>query len=133
MAQDGVPVQFLIPRDFGVRFVANSVVTSRDMVRERPALVRRFIQALLEGWEAALDPANNDRIMAMLQAFDKDTPEAQLQAQLVITRELVKPEGVAVGSIDTEAWIQTEQIMLDQNQIAKPVDVKSALRPEFAF
>ena len=134
MAQDGVPVQFLIPRDFGVKFVANSVVTSQQMAEERPELVRRFIQALLKGWAAALDPVNDDPVLAMLQQFDKDTPSDQLQAQLAVTRRLVKPLGDApIGTIDTEAWIQTEQIMLDQNQIAEPVNVTSVLRPAFAL
>lgn len=134
MAQDGEPVQFLIPRDFGVKFVANSVVTSQQMAAERPDLVRRFIQALLQGWQAALDPANDGQVLAMLQHFDKDTPPDQLQAQLAVTRKLVEPLGDApIGTIDTEAWIQTEQIMREQDQIAEPVNVTSVLRPEFAF
>jgi NitT/TauT family transport system substrate-binding protein len=134
MAQDGAPVQFLIPRDFGVKFVANSVVTSRRMARERPELVRRFIQALLKGWEAALDPADDEKTLAMLQRFDQDTPADQLQAQLVITRQLVKPRSdLPIGTIDTDAWRQTEQIMVDQQQVVKPVGVASVLRPEFAF
>ena len=41
MAENGEPVQFLIPSAFGVKFVANSVVTSRQMALERPDTVRR--------------------------------------------------------------------------------------------
>lgn len=134
MAQDGEPVQYLIPRDFGVKFVANSVVTSQRMAQERPELVRRFIQALLKGWEAALDPSNADKALAMLQRFDKDTPPDQMQAQLTITRQLVKPrEDLPVGQIDAEAWIQTEAIMIAQQQIERPVGVQTVLMPDFAF
>jgi len=134
MAQDGDPVQFFIPSDYGVRFVANSVVTSRQMAKERPDTVRRFIKALLKGWETALDPAMADIVLGMLQDFDKDTPRDELQAQLDITRDLVKPQsGVAIGIIDTDAWIQTEQIMYDQKQIVKHVNIASALMPGFAF
>ena len=134
MAQDGAPVQYLIPRDFGVKFVANSVVTSRRLVQERPELVRRFIQALLEGWEAALDPANADQVLAMLGQFDKDTPSDQLQMQLTVTRQLVKPqEDLPIGYIDTAAWIQTEAIMMTQKQIERPVTVQTVLLPAFAF
>jgi NitT/TauT family transport system substrate-binding protein len=134
MAQDGDPVQFFIPSDYGVRFVANSVVTSRQMAKERPDTVRRFIRALLKGWETALDPAMSDIVLGMLQDFDKDTPRNELQAQLDITRDLVKPQsGVAIGIIDTDAWIQTEQIMYDQKQIVKHVNIASALMPGFAF
>jgi len=134
MAAGGDPVQFFIPSDFGVKFVANSVVTSRQMARERPDTVRRFIQALLKGWEAALDPNLSDRVIRMLQDYDKDTPRDELVAQLDSTRDLVKPRsGEPVGIIDTDAWIQTEQIMYDQKQIIKHVNVAGALMPGFAF
>ena len=134
MAENGEPVQFFIPSAFGVKFVANSVVTSRQMAQERPDTVRRFIQALLKGWTAALDPNQSDRVIRMLQDYDKDTPRDQLVAQLDITRDLVIPQsGEAVGIIDTDAWIQTEQIMYDQKQIVKHVNIASALMPGFAF
>ena len=134
MEANGEPVQFFIPSEFGVRFVANSVVTSRQMVKERPDTVRRFITALLKGWESALDPAKSEIVLQMLQQFDKDTPRDQMQAQLDITRDLVKPQsGEPIGIIDTEAWIQTEQIMYDQKQIVKHVDIASVLMPGFAF
>lgn len=134
MMDGGEPVQFFIPSDYGIQFVANSVVTSRQMALERPETVRQFIKALLKGWEAALDPAKSDIVVEMLQEFDKDTPRKQLSAQLEITRRLVKPEsGMAIGIIDRDAWIQTEKIMYDQKQIVKPVNVETALMPGFAF
>jgi NitT/TauT family transport system substrate-binding protein len=134
MAANGDPVQFFIPSDFGVKFVANSVVTSRQMAQERPDTVRRFIQALLKGWTAALDPNQSEMVLTMLQDYDKDTPRDELQAQLDVTRDLVKPQsGEPIGIIDTDAWMQTEEIMYNQKQIIKKVNVAGALMPGFAF
>ena len=134
MMDGGEPVQFFIPSDYGIQFVANSVVTSRQMAEERPETVRQFLTALLKGWEEALDPAKSSLVVEMLQEFDKDTPRKQLAEQLEITRRLVKPQsGVAIGIIDRDAWIQTEKIMYDQKQIVKPVHVETALMPGFAF
>ena len=134
MAANGDPVQFFIPSDFGVKFVANSVVTSRQMAQERPDTVRRFIQALLKGWAAALDPNQSDMVLTMLQGYDKDTPRDELQAQLDVTRDLVTPQtGEPIGIIDTDAWMQTEEIMYNQKQIIKQVNVAGALMPGFAF
>jgi NitT/TauT family transport system substrate-binding protein len=134
MLDEGEPVRFFIPSKYGIQFVANSVVTSRQMALERPETVRKFIKALLKGWETALDPAKSDIVVEMLQQFDKDTPRKLLAEQLAITRRLVKPEsGVAIGIIDRDAWIQTEQIMYDQKQIVKHVNVATALMPNFAF
>ncbi|MCB2169048.1 MAG: ABC transporter substrate-binding protein [Deltaproteobacteria bacterium] len=134
MMEGGEPVQFFIPSDFGIQFVANSVVTLRQMAEERPETVRKFLSALLKGWEEALDPVKSDIVVQMLQEFDKDTSWTILAEQLEITRRLVKPEsGMAIGIIDRDAWIQTEKIMYDQKQIVKPVHIETALMPGFAF
>jgi NitT/TauT family transport system substrate-binding protein len=134
MQADSDPVRFLVPGDFGVQFVANSVVTSQKMIQRDPETVKRFVQALLTGWETALDPANEVRALDTLQQYDKDTPRELLAEQLAITRTLIKPKAdLAIGTIDTAAWQQTEAIMLDQKQISEPVGVETVLHAEFAF
>jgi NitT/TauT family transport system substrate-binding protein len=134
MQADGEPVRFFQPDAFGVQFVANSVVTSAKMIRRDPDTVKRFIRALLAGWEAALDPANADRALDTVQQFDKDTPRDLLVEQLAITRPLIKPApDLAIGTIDTAAWKQTEAIMAARKQITRPVKVETVLHPEFAF
>ncbi len=130
LTQAGEPIGFFNPGDYGVRFVANSVVTSERMIAEHPELVRRFVAALLQGWRAALDPANTEKAIAHVQQYDPDTPQDILKAQLEATRPLIQPPaGAAVGWIDTPAWEQTEQIMLTHGQIPRPVNVTLRLRP----
>ena len=45
----------------GIRFVANSVVTTRKMLEERPETVKNFTRALLHGWQEVLKPANAEK------------------------------------------------------------------------
>jgi NitT/TauT family transport system substrate-binding protein len=125
---EGDPIRFFDPNAFGVKFVANSLVTSRRMVEAQPELAMAFKAALLKAWEASLDPANEEAALTLLKKYDKDTDPEDLKEQLRITREMVKPSpGVAIGGIDVPAWEQTEQIMLDQKQIDHPVQVTKAL------
>jgi NitT/TauT family transport system substrate-binding protein len=129
LAREGETVRFLNPADFGVDFVANSVVTSGKMVSGRPDQVARFMSALLAAWEAAMDPANQDRVLAAVKKYDTGTQGTVQAAQLDATRDLVKPgPDIPVGRIQTEAWAQTEAIMLAQGLIRKPVNVVSRLR-----
>jgi NitT/TauT family transport system substrate-binding protein len=126
----GESYRFLNPADFGIRFVANSVITTRNMLDEHPDTVRRFVVALLKGWRQALESANADKAISMLAKFDKDTPKEILQLQLPATRELMLPTPeFAFGTIDRKAWVQTEEIMRAQKQIAEPVDVEKLLVP----
>lgn len=128
MTRSGEPVRFFNPADFGVRFVANSVVTHQHLLETRPDLVQRFRRALLEGWQAALDERNEARALATIARFDPETPPDLMARQLRVTRELVRPTAdFPVGRLDVEAWRQTEAIMHRQGLIPEPVDVVSHL------
>ncbi|MFN2359150.1 MAG: ABC transporter substrate-binding protein [Desulfotignum sp.] len=132
LAREGENVRFFNPADFGVDFVANSVVTSGKMAADHPDQVERFMSALLKAWEAAMDPANQDQVLAAVKKYDTGTQGEVQKAQLDATRDLVKPRpDIAVGRIRQAAWAQTEVIMLEQGLIRQPVDVTSRLR-EFA-
>ncbi|UCH24122.1 MAG: ABC transporter substrate-binding protein [Deltaproteobacteria bacterium] len=129
LRKEGEPVAFFNPAEFGVRFVANSVITSPRMIQEHPATVRNFTEALMLGWTQALDFNNHPKAIKTLQRFDKDTPVHILDQQLNETRKLIQPTpGFKVGTIDVAAWKQTEKIMLDQKQISTPVFVEKVLK-----
>ncbi len=130
LSRAGEATALLVPGDFGVRFVANSVVTSENLFKRKPELVKRFVDALLQGWKAALAVEHQREALAILRKVDKDTPLGILKAQLEITRSLVMPEsGPPLGTIDFEGWRQTERIMLEQGQIKVPVKITSCLKP----
>jgi NitT/TauT family transport system substrate-binding protein len=130
LTQAGEPIGFLNPADHGVRFVANSVVTSERLLAQNPERVARFVRALLKGWQAAVDPANTEMAIADVRHYDRDTPKDILLDQLKATRVLIQPTGKeTIGRIDLPAWEQTERIMLAHGQIASPVHVAGRLRP----
>ena len=131
LQEAGEAVSFFNPSDFGVNFVANSVVTSERMIKENPEQVKRFTRALLAAWRDALDPKNFSKALATLEQYDKETPPDIQKEQLKITRDLiVKGATGAVGGIDADAWKQTEAIMLEQRLIPAPVSVDKALKPQ---
>ncbi len=129
LAAGGERVAFFDPSEHGIRFVANSVVTSQKMVDQHPQTVGRFIRALLAGWQAAMAPANEAAVIRAIAEHDRDTPEAVMRRQLAVTRRMIQPDPeIPVGHIDTKAWQQTEQIMVRQRLISGPVNVIDRLR-----
>ena len=128
----GESVAYFNPAAHGVKFVANSVVTSNKMVEDHPEVVGKFTEALLQGWEEAMEPANEEQVLKTLRQFDKDTDPDIMRKQLVITRSLIKPfKDTRIGMIDLDAWQQTEKIMLEQKQIPGPVAVEKVIRKPF--
>ena len=130
MEKAGEAVRFFNPADFGVRFVANSVVTRQRLIDERPELVHRFVRALLAGWQSALAEANQSLALETIARHDKETPAGLMARQLAVTRKLVRPTSdFPVGRLDVEAWRQTEAIMREQKLIKGPVNVTAHLYP----
>jgi len=128
LAKENEAVYFFNPADFGVNFVANSVVTSASMLKKNPAVVEKFLNALLNGWEGAMDPANEAAVLSAVKKLDKGTSDDIRRKQLIATRELIKPSAsMKIGWIDVAAWEQTEKIMLKENQIKKPVHIQTRL------
>ncbi len=125
---EGEDVRFFNPADFGVNFVANSVITSKKMLKKHPDIVEKFQTALLAAWRDAMDPAHQESTLTSIAARDKDNNAAIRKLQLIATRELVGTQNF--GTIDTDAWIQTEHIMLQEQQIKKPVNIQNWLGKE---
>lgn len=126
----GEKIAYFNPADFGVQFVANSVVTEARTVKKNPERVKRFLSALLEGWQQALDPKNREEAIKTLQAYDPDTPRPILEEQLKITRGMIRlAPGFDIGMIDETAWEQTERIMRDQKLLPRKIDLKKVLKP----
>jgi NitT/TauT family transport system substrate-binding protein len=130
----GEQFSFFNPDAFGIHFVANSVVTTEQMLRERPGTVEKFVTALQKGWRQALDPEKKEEAVAIVQKFDRDTPVEIIRKQLTATRRLMQSSRVVqIGRIDTQAWKQTERIMLEQKLIPGPVSVGKILKDRCPF
>ncbi|MBT3179186.1 MAG: ABC transporter substrate-binding protein [Desulfobacula sp.] len=128
LAREGEDVYFFNPADFGVNFVANSVITSQAMLEKSPDIVEKFLKALLKGWEAAMDPANEAHTLEVVKKLDKGNNNLIRKKQLNATRNLIKPSAsIKIGTINMEAWKQTEEMMLKEKQIKKPVNIYTHL------
>ncbi|MFH0724766.1 MAG: ABC transporter substrate-binding protein [Pseudomonadota bacterium] len=126
----GKGVRFLDPDRFGIRFAANSVVTSAQLLKSRPDTVRRFVTALLAGWEKAINPVNQEKALQFIRPFDRDTPIDILEKQLAVTRTMVHPDAhIPIGTIDVAAWRQTARMMRDQGRIPREIDIGKILQP----
>lgn len=129
LAEAGEKAGFFNPSDYGVRFVANSVITSEKIMNNQPELVKKFVTALMAGWEAAVNPANREKCIAAIARHDKDSTAETIEQQVESTRLLVKPSAdFPIGTIDRKAWQQTEKIMLDQQLIQAPVGIEKRLQ-----
>ena len=125
----GETIDYFNPDANGIHTVANSVITSTEIIKNQPQMVADFLGALLEGWEMAMAPSNAKKTVAVIHEADRDTPVDIIAEQLALTRTFIKPAPrTRIGTIDVKAWQQTEQMMLDQKLIEEPVRIKKHLK-----
>lgn len=128
LAREGEKVRFFNPQNFGVSFVANSVITSKELIEKQPQLVKDFLTALLDAWEAAMDPANEAAVLGAVKKLDGGINDNVRKKQLDATRTLIKPKAdLNIGLIDVSGWRQTEEILLKEGQIKKKVGIENYL------
>jgi len=130
MAANGQKSAFFDPGRYGIKFVANSIITSTSAYNNRPVVVKKFTRALIAAWRDALKEKNRKQVAETVHIMDSDTPVPVIMDQLESTQKFVYPsDGTPVGTINRPAWKQTAEIMLNQGIIKKKIDLSKILDP----
>jgi NitT/TauT family transport system substrate-binding protein len=108
--QRGVDVLSLPFADHGVATVSTSIIASDAAMAQRGDVVRKFIQASLEGWDAAIKRPD-DAIKALVQTFPTDTEPPRNLGELKAAISLMCKNGAKfVGKAEAEAWTRTVSV-----------------------
>lgn len=95
VSMDGIEVTNLPFADNGLPFVAESVITTDQMIAEEPEKVKAFLEAEILGWQDALaDDEEAARLAVEEYGKDldldlaKETEQAKVQSGLIVTDEV---------------------------------------------
>lgn len=103
LKQQGVDYYLINPRDYGINFYGDVLVTSEQLARRQPELVERFRQASLRGWEYALSHME-ETIDLIHSAYAPNKSLGHLRYEADTIRELVMPDLVQVGHMNPGRW-----------------------------
>ena len=130
----GVKPNFFLFADYGYPPYGATLETRRALVEEKPEMVRRFVQATMEGWKSYLnDPAPGN---ALIQ---KDNPE-MTDEQLAYGLAKLKEYGIIAGGdaaekglgyMSDDRWEKTFDFMVKAGLVSDDVDYKEAYTLEF--
>jgi ABC-type nitrate/sulfonate/bicarbonate transport system substrate-binding protein len=96
------------PNDYGVRTYGITLFTTDEIIKSKPDMVKRFVQASAEGWEYAFNhPEEAIDICIRAQGkdilqYDREIEIKKLKAYAATSRTLGKP----IGWMDKEIWTQ---------------------------
>lgn len=103
LEQQGIEYYLINPRDYGINFYNDVLVTSERLIDRDPGLVQRFTDASLRGWEYAL--SHQEETIALIQqnyAPGKTLDHLRYEAEII--HQLVMPELIQVGHMNPRRW-----------------------------
>lgn len=113
--QQGVAVKTLMVSDLGWNPYSSLLVTTGDLTREKPDMVRRFVQATAAGWRLYLqDPTDGDN--AILAVNKEGMTQEALTFGYEGLKKLALPKGFLaeqVGMMTAERWETLVEQMAD--------------------
>lgn len=127
--EQGHPVNLIWPSDYGVSLYADTLFTTEEMVKTKPDVVRKVVEATIKGWEEALENPEQ-AVTYTLQYSDKLAREHETK-MMNASIPLVKPDNNPVGFMDRAVWVSMQDLLLKQGFMKQAVDIDKAFTTEF--
>ena len=108
----GAKPRELLYADFGLTGLNYGIFTGKKMLRERPDTVRRFLAAVLDGWDYAVK--NTDEAINILKKHVPLTDVRVARAQFINMQKLFRTkntEGKPFGWQSAEDWKETLDVL----------------------
>ena len=132
----GVALKSFNPGGYRVEYYGDSLFTLQRLAKTDPAMVRRFREASIKGWEYALQ--HSEEIAARMltelpiQAAVSD-PAGFTRYQTEIARKLARYPDVPLGLSNPERWGRIQQSLIEIGEITQPADLDAFLyKPDAA-
>ncbi|MFT5593905.1 MAG: diguanylate cyclase (GGDEF)-like protein [Oceanicoccus sp.] len=103
LKQRNIDFHLIQPRDYGINFYNDVLITHKEVAEHDPDLVKRFTQASLKGWKYALENiAESVDIISKKYAPNKSHDHLLYEANLI--RESILPDLVQIGHMNPGRW-----------------------------
>ncbi len=104
----GVEVNIINPQNYGIDFYGDNFFTSREELERHPDRAEKMSRASVEGWRYAL--AHPEEIIRLIRAkYAPQLSEAYLQYEARMTRQMMIPELIEIGSVDPRRYRQAAE------------------------
>jgi NitT/TauT family transport system substrate-binding protein len=133
--QTGIEPVVLPLSDAGFQGYANIIETSAKLIRERPDIVHRFVDASIEGWYSYLygDPAPANRL---IMSANPEMPADLIDfgRKTLISRGIVDSgdaKSLGIGAMTAERWQAFYRAMAAVGVYPAGIDLKKAYTTQF--
>jgi NitT/TauT family transport system substrate-binding protein len=122
--EKGFDVNIVAPVDYGIDLYADTLFTTEKMLKEKPDLVKKFVAATLQGWNAAI-AVPEEAAKITVKYGDKLTFDHEL-AMMKASIPLLKPDDKPFGYMDEAGWNSAQKLLLGAGMQKEPVNIAAA-------
>ena len=127
--EQGYQIGTLLMSDYGAIHYADVIFTTEDLIRKDPSLVKRFLDATLDGWDFAFESGDEAIDIVLKYAVDRTRSH---EAYMLKTSVPLIYDGVhPLGWMTRERWEEVENILLDLGMMKQRIDVNDAYDNSF--
>jgi len=131
--QTGTPITVLQPSAYGVDFYGDSIFTTDTFAKSSPDIVRRFVDATLEGWRYALEHPDEiaERIATTLpRRYPVENLLGFNRFQAEEVRKLMLYPVVQLGRVNPDRWRRMHEILKQGGLVNGDFDESFIFDPE---
>jgi NitT/TauT family transport system substrate-binding protein len=100
--EKGIALDYMWVDDYGVRFYADTIVTTERLARENPKLVEGFLKATIKGWQYAIE--NFQDAVEMTLAYASEKTRDRQTRMIKIQTQLIHTGKSPIGWMDKSVW-----------------------------
>ncbi|MBT7782009.1 MAG: ABC transporter substrate-binding protein [Anaerolineae bacterium] len=126
---EGYELNIIYPDDYGIHVYSDSLLTTEELIANKPDLVERFLRATLRGWRYAVE--NPEETTKLVLLYNPELDESLALAQLEASIPLIHTGEGQIGSMKPIVWEGMNQMMVEHGFIDAPVDLSELYTMEF--
>lgn len=129
LAQRGVDYRLINPREYGVNFYNDVLVTREQLLRDQPQRVGAFVQASLKGWQYALEH-QEESIQLIHRRYAPGKSLEHLRFEADALRKLIMSDLVQLGHMNPGRWDSIANSYVQLGMAPGPVNLGGFLYSE---
>lgn len=127
--EHGFETYIINPTDYGINFYGDTLFTTEEMIEKNPDLVRRFVEASLDGWEYAYD--NPDEAVTYTLMYSDQLTREHETGMMQASLELIKPDNNPIGTVEISILEEMQELLVSNEILDKPINLDELYTTEF--